>query len=292
MGILGDMIFGGGLGLFDDLGNSGGCSNGSRGRSVIANPPTYDLVREAIKRSDTEAGKILREVDDAKEEIQELCTTGFCEIVIKGNIDYKTGKEIKEDAEAVISSASRRYQEKSNVYNLCLTEFNDLITELYEIKVKIIKDIRGKAFPIFGRYIKVDDVPCYKYQQSILSKICPHLEGQKKYMDVWGKRKSAEAYFSNAKEYEKNIQAEIEQLDKAIEFLNMIKRYLQEERMVIYAVQTLTERIGTDSQVYKEMLKNVRIMTDEFILDEEGQINVEYVQSMQNLKNMFCSGRD
>ena len=94
-----------GEGIFGDDLFEGSSTGVFRGESKI-------LLREIIKKSDTSAGEFLRTVDDAKNELHELCTDGFVEMVIKGNSDYKTSFEIKEEADKRIANARRRYQEK------------------------------------------------------------------------------------------------------------------------------------------------------------------------------------
>ena len=72
------------------------------GGSEIIRDPQKDMgiiIKGIVKNTDTLVGEIFRVADDVKDELYELCTEGFVEMVIKGNKDYKTSFEIKEEAE-------------------------------------------------------------------------------------------------------------------------------------------------------------------------------------------------
>lgn len=155
-------LFGGGRGLFGGGGGllGGGSSNGfsSGGFSSRVVRDDSEIMREFVKQSDTLAGEFLRTVDDAKDEFHELCTDGFIEMVIKGNSNYKTSFEIRDEADEKIGKARGKYQERCNKFNKYLDALNNRINDLYKKKVEIAKKLNQTVstmpnMPRVSRYL-------------------------------------------------------------------------------------------------------------------------------------------
>lgn len=282
-------LFGGSSsgGLFGGGSSSGGFSGGGFGTSGIVRDPRKDndIIREVIKDSDTLAGEFLRTVDDAKEEFHELCTDGFVEMVIKGNKDYKTSFEIKEEADEKIAEARGRYQERCYEFNKYLEVLNNRINNLYVQKVELAKKINQtvSSMPNMPQISSYTYSPSYSYKKSTISMLCEY-SGMGKVSDVKGRKDSANEYLEDAKDFEVEISGKIAEINRVEAFLDTVKMNLDEEEILLSA---LKDSMAMNREIaYNKVAEQLHILISEYILDSNGQKNAKYLEAIAQLKKI------
>lgn len=282
-GLFGGGLFGGNNGfLGGNNGFFGGSSGGSTG-GIINNP--IEINKEIVKQSDTLIGEMARTLDDAKEEFHELCTDGFVEMVIKGNKNYKTSFEIKDEADEKIRAARRKYQEKCYEFNKFLEALNEKINDLYEKKVELARRINQNVgsmpnMPKISTYISSPD---YSYKPSTISMICD-FSGLNKVSDIKGRKDSANEYLEDAKDFEVEICGKIAEINRVKAFLDTVKMNLDEEETLLAA---LNDSINTGKNLeYDKIVKQLRILISEYILDSGGKKNEKYLEAINQLSKI------
>lgn len=279
-GLLGGSIGGGYSG--------GGFSGGGFGTSggIIRDPSKdNDIIREVIKDSDTLAGEFLRTVDDAKEEFHELCTDGFVEMVIKGNKDYKTSFEIKEEADEKIAEARYQYQERCYEFNKYLEALNNRINDLYKQKVELAKKINQTVsnMPNMPKNSSYTYSPSYSYKKSTISMLCEY-SGMGKISDVKGRKDSANEYLEDAKDFEVEIYGKIAEINRTEAFLDTIRMNLDEEEMMLNALKDSLNM--KRNKAYDKIATQLHILISEYILDPSGKKNEKYIEAIHQLKRI------
>lgn len=277
-------LFGGGRGF---LGGGGGLfgrsSSGGFSSGVVRDDSK--IMRELVKQSDTLAGEFLRTVDDAKDEFHELCTDGFVEMVIKGNSDYKTSLEIKEEADKKIGEARRRYQKKCYEFNKYLDKLNNRINDMYKKKVEIAKQLNQtvSSMPNMPKISGFMDLPSYSYKPSTISMLCEY-SGMGRVSDIKGRKDSANEYFEDAKDFEFEISGKIAEINRTEAFLDTIKLNLDEEEIMLDALKdSLNMR---RNMAYDKIATQLHILISEYILDPSGKKNEKYIEAINQLRKI------
>jgi hypothetical protein len=293
MGLFGGGFFGGG-GLFSggglfDVGDlfsdrsSGGFSGGFSSNSVVQDESK--LMREIAKNSDTLAGELIRTVDDAKEELKELCTEGFVEMVIKGNKNYKTSFEIKDEADEKVGKAAQRYYERCYQFNKYLEALNTKINNLYKQKVELAKRINQTVsrMPNMPQISSDIDSPSYSYRESTISKLCSY-SGIGNYFDIKGRKERANEYLEEAKDFEVEILRKIAEINSVEAFLDTVKVNLDEEEVLLNALKDSMEM--KREIAYDKVAEQLHILISEYILDSNGQKNAKYLEAISYLRKI------
>lgn len=263
------------------FGSGGLLGNGEGVRGIFPNNNRF--LYEVIKNTDTLAGEFLRTVDDTKEELYELCTDGFVEMVIKGNQSYKTSFEIKGEATEKIAENKKRYETRCYEFNKYLDKLNTKINTLYSQKVELAKRLNRAVInmPNIPEFVKVVDVPEYSYQKSSISIIC-ECAGLETGIDIKGKRKSAHNYWEDANDYEVYIANKISEINKVQAFLDTVKINLEEEKQLLYALE---DSLNKKRELkYLEIEKQLHILIAEYILDADCTKNERYLEAIERLK--------
>lgn len=264
-------------------GHSGNISSGSGFHGIIRDPGSdIDVIRDYINESDTLAGELCRTIDDAKEELHELCTDGFVEMVIKGNSDYKTSFEIKEEADEKIGKVRRRYQEKCYEFNKYLNELNDRINNMYEKKVGLSKQLNQtiRSMPKISMSI---DSPNYSYKSSTIRMLCEY-SGMGRVSDIKGRKDSVNEYLEDAKDFEVEISGKIAEINSTKSFLETIKMNLDEEEMMLDALSDSLK--WGRSMEYNKVAVQLHILISEYILDPSGRKNEKYIEAINQLRRI------
>ncbi len=269
------------MGLF---GRGGGGFFGG-GPSGFISEIIRDSMREEIKKSDTIVGDFFRTVDDAKDEFHELCTDGFVEMVIKGNSDYKTSFEIKQEADEKIGKARRIYHDRCCDFNKYLDTMNNRINAMYNKKMEIAKLLNQvvSSMPNMPKISGFMDSPSYSYKPSTISVLCEY-SGLGKISDIKGRKESANVYLEDAKDFEVEISRKIAEINKTEAFLNTIKMNLDEEEMLLNA---LNDSISMKrNMAYEKVAAQLHILISEYILDPDGTENEKYIAAINQLKRI------
>lgn len=276
-------IFGGGGGLFDGGGYSSGYGFSS---GFVMNPrKDDDIIRVTIKESDTLLGEFYRTVDDAKDEFHELCTDGFVEMVIKGNSDYKTSFEIKEEADEKIGEVRRKYQERCYDFNKYLDKMNDRINGMYKKKIEIAKQLNQtvSSMPNMPKISEFMDSPSYSYKPSTISMLCKY-SGMGRISDIKGRKESANEYLEDAKDFEVEVSGKIAEINRTEAFLDTIKMNLDEEEMILNALKDSLNM--KRNMAYDKTATQLHILISEYILDPSGKKNEKYIEAINQLKRI------
>ena len=276
-------LFGGGGGLFG--GNGGLLGGGLFGDDSSGGFSSGKIMREIVKQSDTLVGEFLRTVDDTKDEFHELCTDGFVEMVIKGNSDYKTSFEIRDEADEKIGEARKRYQERCHDFNKYLDKMNNRINELYKKKVELAKQLNQtvSSMPNMPKISGFMVSPSYSYKPSTISMLCEY-SGMGRISDVRGRKKSANEYLEDAKDFEVEISGRIAEINRTEAFLDTIKMNLNEEEMLLVALKdSLNMR---KHLAYDKIATQLHILISEYILDPSGKKNEKYIEAINQLRRI------
>lgn len=244
-----------------------------------------EMMREIVKQSDTLAGELLRTVDDAKDELYELCTDGFVEMVIKGNSDYKTSFEIKEEADERIGESRRQYQKKCCEFNKYLDKLNNRINDMYKKKVEIARRLNQTVsnMPNMPKISGFVDSPSYSYKPSTISMLCEY-SGIGSVSDIKGRKNSANEYLEDAKDFEVEIFGKIAEISRIEAFLDTIELNLDEEELMLDA---LNDSLNTRrNMAYDKIATQLHILISEYILDPSGKKNEKYMEAINQLRKI------
>ena len=243
------------------------------------------IAKEVIKNSDTSAGELLRIIDDGKEEIKEVCTDGFNEMVIKGNTDYKTSFEIKEEADEKIAKSKTEFEKIYNYFNIYIEELNNRINTLYEKKIELAKMINKTVMymPNMPQITLENVTPEYNYKPSTVT-IIKKIYGIDDMSDIRGRKQSAEEYLEDAKDYEVEVAKKIAEIYRVKLILDSININLSEEEILILELNLAL--IENKDLQYDEIAGQLYILISEYILDVNGEKNQAYMEAIKQLKKL------
>ena len=77
---------------------------------------------------------------ESSQEMTELMTDGFKEMVIKGNSNYKTSFEKKNEADVIIGRAKSRLNDKVKQVQKSNSEIDELLSRQLNMKQKVLKE--------------------------------------------------------------------------------------------------------------------------------------------------------
>lgn len=279
-GLFSGTVFDGGFsGLWSDGGGfSSGSGIGSGLSSIIRNP-----MDDPIGGHGTLLGELDEILEDAKKEFFELCTDGFVEMVIKGNKDYKTSYEIRDEADSRIGEANCKYGERCCEFNRYLKELNDFINALYRNKVKLAQRMGRtvQKLPGLPAYQRSMYAPVYSYTESTIERICTCI-GLREGFDIKNRKECAKEYLEDAKDYETEVMGQIAKINRAEAFLEGVRAQLEEERMMIDA---LNDSLNMKRELeYLEIGSRLNILISEFVLEDGGKKNQRYLKALEQLK--------
>lgn len=262
---------------------------GKFGEKILTDSPfssrRYDVYIPESAKEDSLVHEFCQTIEDGKNELVEICTDGFVEMAIKGNSDYKTSYELKDEADEKISSAQSEFEERCDDFNDYLSKLNDTINELYEMKVALAQKINMHISDRtnFPSYIQNIHAPSYTYHKSTVSTICDCL-GVGFGIDIKGRKNSAKEYLNTAKNYEISISKKIAEINRMEAFLDTMKINLAEEQSLISA---LNESIGKRRGMpYLDIANKLQILIAEYILDADGKRNDKYAEALRQLKQI------
>lgn len=227
----------------------------------------------------------LQEVmEEGAEEFKEIMTDGFYEMVIKGNKNYKTSFEIRDEADKKIAQAEAMYIKKCRELNEYLETFNDHVNKLNEKKLMLLSEMKYKDLcidPIVAKSVIVNS-PEYKYEKTTVEKMAEIL-------GIWDahsqkhRREAAGEYMEDACDYEVEMEMKSVQIEGTIVFLNEIEKKLDEEEKII---DSILRRKDT-REVYEhsaEIVRDLQIMVTQYITDDTQKLNQAYVDAVDRLK--------
>ena len=244
-----------------------------------------EIAKEVIKNSDTLAGELVRTVDDSVDELNELLTDGFVEMVIKGNEDYKTSYEKRNIADGKIVDAREKYEKRCLQFNKYLEQLNDQINDLYEQKVVLAEkfDKTINDIPDLPRYERKIYTPTYTYKKSTINLLCS-CTGILNTSDIKGKKDSANAYLEDARDFEVYVDGKIAEINKTQAFLDTVKMNLEEEQQLI---KVLNDSLNKNRKLkYMDIERQLHTLIVEYILDSNGEKNKKYVEAVEELKKI------
>jgi len=289
MSIFGKGLFGGssssgGLGgLFSGSSSSGGFSSGS----IIRNPlDDKKVLKEFIKENDDGfLGDLYRLVDDTKEEFAELMTDGFVEMVIKGNSDYKTSFEIRDEADKIVAEQARRYKEKCKELNEVLNKLNEHITCLYEKKVKFAKCVNAQV----ERKQGISDtityknwlMPIYVSKQSNMTRLSDMM-GLRSFSSKMDRKNRANEYLEDVRDYEVYVSGKIGEINRIKAKASAIEQSLQEEDKMLEALE---KSMNMQRKLeYDKIAKQLENLIVQYVLNDNGMKNETYLSALYQLE--------
>lgn len=218
-------------------------------------------------------------------ELGEIMTDGFNEMVIKGNSDYKTSFEIKDEARRIESNAEHKFsvkkEEVENKIKFIKIKENELTTKrtqvlsllrlsnksnslspFYDIAVK--NNLSG---PYFDR--KTFDLYSYIFNGPLFT----------------GKRKEcANDYLENAKDFKVEVDSKIAQMNIALSKLKDLEFQFEEESSVLDSLESLYKNLNsTNKNTIYGLIESIMKMN---IVDCDVNINGEYTKKINEIKNI------
>lgn len=285
-------FFGGGPG---GLGSSGGFS--PKTNIVADERKVYKEMREIAKRNeDSLAGQLFTIIDEGKAELTELCTEGFVEMVIKGNENYKTSFEIRDEIDAMIESQNNRYRNKCLEVNQLLKDLNEHITALYKRKEEIARHINvhilgSGSFFSFAISACFSNSPTYMDPQNnytiLTDSIVPKSSGEEfidTLIEQYNRKERVNKYKQDAEDYKVYISGKIAELNIIEANISAIEIHLKEEDTLLDGLERSIKM--NRNLKYKEIAEQLEKMVSLYILDENGERNKLYVASLEKLKTL------
>ena len=301
MGLFGGSFggfFGGGFSGFFGGNSSGSGSSGgfnTKTNIVMDEKKIFKELKEIAKKDeDSIAGELFTILDEGKAELTEICTDGFIEMVIKGNENYKTSFEIRDEVDDMIASQNNKYKNKCLEINKLLKNLNEHITNLYKRKYEIATYINIHildysptfSFSIPTNFISNLTYTDYQNNYNILTdSIIPNSQDREfidTLLEQHDRKAKVNEYRQYAEDYKIYISRKIAELNIIESNINAIEIHLKEEDILLDGLET-SIKINRKLE-YKEIAQQLQKMVALYILDEHGERNKLYVKSLESLK--------
>lgn len=242
------------------------------------------------------------------DELREIATDGFKEIVIKGNSDYKTSYEKRDEANQIVASAESSFR---NVVDDVMSVYNNVkksVEDHYKYKKSIFEKVTKEYAPSvvrFSAYVQQKKLDTSSKAFSIGNSSISTFQPMQNFVGSSGfnllgdfllqRKRVAEAdqMLEEAKEYRAKIRMESEKLRSIKANLTLIDKHLKEERSLLKRLTSPIEKAisnmknieGKTSISQKELEESEqlievfnlfeKILITRFVKDD-GQITQEY----------------
>ncbi|MDE3839071.1 hypothetical protein C0966_06770 [Bacillus methanolicus] len=249
------------------------------------------------------------------DEIKEIATDGFKEIVIKGNSNYKTSYEKRDEVNQIVTCAESSYRNVVNDVMSVYYRVMSLVEDHYRYKSSVLERILKEYVPSVARFTafmeqKKLDLQNYVFSSGFSNSLDLKLMnnftsalGFEFLGDFLRQRKrvaEADEMLEEAKKYRAELHLEMEKLRYIKANLTLIEKHIKEERtlierltnpieIVIIRIKNLEGRNVFDQKEIKEAENVVeifklfeKILTTRFV-NNDGQITNEYNQIYRQL---------
>lgn len=269
---------------------SGGKLGGPFGDGgIVADPSKIitEKIKEKVKKDGGLIGDCVKLADDTKEEFTELMTDGFAEMVIKGNTNYKTSFEIRNEADKIVALQAERYQNKCKELNSVLSNLNEHISDLYKKKIELAKRVNvqvGNKQAISSRVCYQSWMePTYVETKSNMSMLC-NMMGLTNITSIADRKNSAKEYLDDAKDYKVYVSKKIAEMNRIKANVNTIEQSLQEEDKMLEALEKSMDMHR--KLEYEKIAKQLENLIVQYILNENGKKNETYLAALNQLESL------
>lgn len=266
-------------------------------------------------------GKELGEIlSDGRKELTEIMTDGFKEMVIKGNNDYKTSFEKKDEAKSIVANARSKYNTAFDEVQAKFVQVQQMVDQHYQFKVEMYNRIKQEHSSTVEKYIKKYEMKKKEFELSYAAQGSPFnaaaLAVAAKFatgslpvlagMDLLSQRKrvqEADDFLDDAKEIRAKLNLECEKLRKIKSNLILVEEAIKEERKLIgRLLGPLEEKMSQLEKILKSFVKKKtqmkeaedaisiiklleQTLTTQFLQDK-AVITKQYKELMSQLGNM------
>lgn len=286
-------LFGTGSGSFGSGLFGGSVIGGGNGRSpsfesIVSQKPKTPYIPESVKErcrnSDNQVLRDIQSIADDIEDLHETMVDGSVEILIKGNTDYKTSFEKREEADRMVSKEKARYKAVCDKVNEEIKNLNNHIAVNRARKEKILSSLAPYAY----NGGSVGYVSGNTYSPSM------HIDGLMEAMfntsfgksSMQARKEAADNYLEDARDYQVQVSSKIAELHRAEAKIYTVEAILQEEDELLNALENADSIKRSENS--RKLYSYLKTLLEEYIVDQTGNPNGIYTQTLKELKQL-CS---
>lgn len=231
-------------------------------------------------------GELANDIEDTKDEINEILTDGVYEVFVKNNDNYKTSYEKKSEANLIIAEQSDKYNDKYNELKEVTNKLNKHIELLHQKKIKILGELYKLNSPTM---LKLNDTkpfsaPVYNKDKTYM--LLEKILGLDKYIGILAKKSYANEYLENALDFEAYISGLIADINRIETKICAVEQMLKEEDMLLDALE---KSISTKRELKHHNIAIIlNKLISEYVLNQSGDTNSVYVSAIEELKELCC----
>lgn len=209
-------------------------------------------------------------------DIAEYATIGFVEEVVKGNGEYKTSYEKRNEADAIYAASESRLNNASKSLNRTLEALNEkirLINDRKRVLLSGMKDISEMACGL--------PTDCY---MSSVSDPFYGLGGQRDIISACIRVSLADDYLEDAHDYRTECNEKIARINNFKARLSAVETVLDEESRLLDILERSYEirRFAKGAEIAEKL----RQLLIRYICNTDGELDSGYIQSVNSLKEL------
>lgn len=219
------------------------------------------------------------------DEFGEIMTDGTKEILVEGNLDWKSSYEIREDASSKISDAKNRYAEKAKQVEANIKSTQQRIDKRYHREVSLINSLSSTQYAplMIDPELPSIDGHIPSIQLDNFDKVANFL-----FNGIFGhssSRESAEEALYEAGKFEALSNEKIRLLNRLEENLLLLNQLMDEEDHLLDIIQNaLSQQLPFNHSEIRQQL--ISLLSTQ-IFDSKMNIASSYHICLNNIKN-FC----
>lgn len=239
---------------------------------------------DGIKDMIEEAPDFFSDMKECGDELHEILTDGVKEIIVKGNLDWETSREIREKATSKVGVAKQVHKEKSEQVQKLISDTQQRIDARYQREVKLIEALASSQYRPPNIDQRISDIENYapKVQLDNFDKVANAI-----FNSIFGhaiSRKEAEDALYNAEQYENFINQKMVELNIVEENLTHLNALLDEEDSLLDSIEAALNKNGSFAHaVIRDQLINL-LSTQ--IYDNQMNITSGYQICISNIKSL------
>ena len=208
-------------------------------------------------------------------DIVEYATVGFVEEVVKGNGEYKTSYERRDEANAIYAAANRRLKDAAESLNRTVEELNGKICDLNARKQRLLNGM-CRDIPTASPDLRTS------YASSGFSSSFNGLSTSSNLIAACIRSSMADDYLEDARDHRAECDAKIACINHRKVCLDAVDMVLGEEaRLLDILEQSRGFRYSKDSAAIAEQLRQ---LLTQHICNVDGELDSNYARSIEALK--------
>ena len=246
-----------------------------------------DDISTSIELMAEEFPSFQQDMRDIKNDFQEITTDGVKEIVIKGNDNYKTSSELRDEANSIIHNASQKLNDTLEKTKAMIVSLNNNNEKLQKKRICLLGSYKDPEISIndlreskFATPIKKPEYhwdPNDEYIFGGIRALPEPLARSERVME-------AKKFHEQAQDYSVQVDAELARLHSIQTQVLVIENAIKEENQVLDILGSLCFQVPKNEK--PDIILRIETILQENLFSDTNERSAAYQRALSDLKHI------